>query len=512
MSLTLAEDVELDGPLKGYKLLSRLGRGGFGEVWKAVAPGGFEKAIKIVFGNLNDVDDESSRAATQELKALDRVKSIRHPYILTLERYDLIEGKLLIVMELADRNLWDRFKECTNLKLPGIPRPELMRYMLETAEAIDLMNNHYQLQHLDIKPQNLFLVFDHIKVADFGLAKILEGAQALVTGGVTPVYAGPETFEGFITRYTDQYSLAIVFQEMLTGTRPFMGPSTKQLMMQHLYANPNLDALEKSDRIVLERALAKTPDQRWATCREMVEALRDGMTSASLPSGQSVVPPPAPMSTPKPASGTLGLPRRRVLPDSGPGGVVQKPQLQNLNKTPPPAMRPPLSLLTPSLVTPKSQRRGDMPMLTAQRPQQVFQTERMGSLGIAPPPREGDGVLYPSLVLAIGKTGLAVMEQFRTLLRGRSGPLEDLQSMRFLFIDTDHETIQEAASERVGLQPNQIIHTPIATSSSLSAKLEDAKHRELAASRFALPITSAILRRPTGFVPMVGLLCATTIV
>ena len=63
--------------------------------------------------------------------------------------------------------------------------------MEETAEALDLMNKQYQLQHLDIKPQNLFLVHQHVKVADFGLVKDLEGMQASVTGGVTPVYAAP---------------------------------------------------------------------------------------------------------------------------------------------------------------------------------------------------------------------------------------------------------------------------------------------------------------------------------
>ncbi len=71
--------------------------------------------------------------------------------------------------------------------------------MEETAEALDLMNSEYQLQHLDIKPQNLFLVHHHIKVADFGLVKDLEGSQASVTGGVTPVYAAPETFDGKVT-------------------------------------------------------------------------------------------------------------------------------------------------------------------------------------------------------------------------------------------------------------------------------------------------------------------------
>src|SRR6478752_418488 len=98
-------------PLPGYRLLERIGGGGFGEVWKCEAPGGLHKAIKFVFGDLSSAKDNGERAE-QELKALSRVKTVRHPYILSLERYDIIEGRLIIVMELADRNLWDRFREC----------------------------------------------------------------------------------------------------------------------------------------------------------------------------------------------------------------------------------------------------------------------------------------------------------------------------------------------------------------------------------------------------------------
>src|SRR6202047_2786493 len=202
-------------PIPGYKLIERLGGGGFGEVWKAEAPGGLLKAIKFVFGDLKSAGDDNQRAE-QELKALSRVKTVRHPYILSLERYDIVDGQLMIVMELADRTLWDRFKECRSQGLPGIPRLELLGYMRETAEALDLMNDQFQLQHLDIKPQNLFLVFNHVKVADFGLVKDLGSkATATITGGVTPVYAAPETFDGWLSRFSDQYSLAIVFQELL---------------------------------------------------------------------------------------------------------------------------------------------------------------------------------------------------------------------------------------------------------------------------------------------------------
>src|SRR5947209_5674175 len=247
-------------PIPGYRLIERLGGGGFGEVWKCEAPGGLYKAIKFVYGDLESSDDEEGARAEQELKALSRVKTVHHPYILSLERYDIIDGQLIIVMELADRTLWDRFKESRHQGLPGIPRDELLNYIQETAEALDLMNNQYQLQHLDIKPQNLFLVHQHVKVADFGLVKDLEGMQAAVTGGVTPVYAAPETFDGWVSRFCDQYSLAIVYQELLTGQRPFSGTNVRHLIMQHLQTAPNLAPLSAADQRVVARALAKNPE------------------------------------------------------------------------------------------------------------------------------------------------------------------------------------------------------------------------------------------------------------
>src|SRR5829696_3606591 len=88
-------------PIPGYKLMERLGGGGFGEVWKAEAPGGLHKAIKIIHGDLRaHSDGDGGRLAEQELRALKRVQSVRHPYLLSLERYDIIDGRLLIVMEL----------------------------------------------------------------------------------------------------------------------------------------------------------------------------------------------------------------------------------------------------------------------------------------------------------------------------------------------------------------------------------------------------------------------------
>src|SRR5436305_11823939 len=260
-------------PIPGYRLIEPLGSGGFGEVWKCEAPGGLFKAIKFVFGNLNSLDVEGARAE-QELQALERVKAIRHPFVRGMEQIKIIEGELVIIMELADKNLHDHYVECQAAGLVGIPRDDLLRFLRDAAEALDFMCEKYGLQHLDIKPRNLFLVSDRVKVADFGLVKHLErsGASGLL-GGVTPLYAPPETFTGKITRTSDQYSLAIVYQELLTSQRPFSGKNARQLAHQHLNEDPELCMLPEGDRPVVARALSKDPDRRFPSCLAFVRAL-----------------------------------------------------------------------------------------------------------------------------------------------------------------------------------------------------------------------------------------------
>src|SRR3954471_12438769 len=185
-------------PIPGYRLIEPLGSGGFGEAWKCEAPGGIFKAIKFVFGNLNSLDVDGARAE-QELKALNRVKEVRHPFVLSMDRIEVVGGELVIVMELADKSLHDAYEECVQAGLVGVPRDTLLRYVRDAAEALDHMNEKHGLQHLDVKPRNLFLVSDRVKVADFGLVKHLGqfGGSGLL-GGVTPLYAAPETFSGQI--------------------------------------------------------------------------------------------------------------------------------------------------------------------------------------------------------------------------------------------------------------------------------------------------------------------------
>src|SRR5581483_6865805 len=94
-----------------------------------------------------------------------------------------------------------------------------------------------------------------------------------ILGGVTPLYAPPETFTGQISAHSDQYSLAIVYQEMLTGLRPFNGKNARTLAQQHLHEEPELRALPKSERPAVARALSKEPAKRFPNCLAFVRAL-----------------------------------------------------------------------------------------------------------------------------------------------------------------------------------------------------------------------------------------------
>ncbi len=293
-------------PLPGYVLLEPLGRGGYGEVWKCEAPGGLLKAIKFVAGD-PDAPPREGALLRQEYEAFQQVKAIRHPFLLCLERVELIDDELVMVMGLADKHIGDRFNECLTQGRVGIPRDELLGYLREAAEALDVIGEQYGLQHLDVKPANLFLTAGHLQVGDYGLVSKLDGGtEGGKNRGLTPKYAAPEVLRGKVHTRSDQYSLALVYCELLTGTFPFVGRTAQQMMMQHVSVPPNLTALPEAERRPVGVALAKNPDERYPSCRDFLDAL----THAAAPR-LSTITTFAPRSVP---SGGLAAPTPRPQP------------------------------------------------------------------------------------------------------------------------------------------------------------------------------------------------------
>src|SRR5262249_3931518 len=107
-------------------------------------------------------------------------------------------------------------------------------------------------------------------------------AAGVRLGAITPLYASPEVFQGSLSRHSDQYSLAVVYQELLTGALPFDGRTSRQLMMQHLQGEPDLRPLPPGDRPVVARALSKSPQSRFPSCSDFLHALTAGQTEVVI--------------------------------------------------------------------------------------------------------------------------------------------------------------------------------------------------------------------------------------
>lgn len=267
-------------PIPGYVLKHKLGAGGYGEVWSADAPGGLTKAIKFVFGNVDD-----QRGAT-ELKSLNRMRKLNHPFLLSIERVEIVDSQLVIVTELAQGSLLDRLFEYREKGYIGIPQERLMRYFADAADGLDYLCQEHNLQHLDVKPGNLLLVADRVKVADFGLIKNLQSMTQSIRQGLTPVYAAPEMFDGRPSPSSDQYSLAITYVELLSGNLPFRGRTFAQLANEHLNKAPNLDSIPVIERPILSKALSKKPIMRFGSCREFVRALEECRNERKSPAAK----------------------------------------------------------------------------------------------------------------------------------------------------------------------------------------------------------------------------------
>jgi len=315
-------------PLPGYRLVELLGRGGFGEVWKCQAPGGFCKAIKFVGGPDRSARPGSGQqAVVKELHALRLLKTLRHPFLLSVERVEVIDGELLILTELADHSLHDLLAAYQADGRPGVPRDELLGYLAEAAEVLDLMSQEHGLQHLDVKPRNLFVSGGHVKVGDLGLVGSLaewcgEGEGGRMLDRISPVYAAPERFLGQVSPACDQYSLAVAFVELATGRPPFQGGDLRALAFQHLHEEPDLAGCDPADHVTLRTALAKEPQQRFPSCLAFVHRLlypgvSDTRTVRTVRPSKLVTVPRSDPETPVPGDEADAL-RETLLEDDDP--------------------------------------------------------------------------------------------------------------------------------------------------------------------------------------------------
>ena len=237
---------------------------------------------------------------------------LHHPHILSVHDSGETEGLLWYTMPyVRGESLRDRLKRDGRL-----PLEEAMRITAEAGRALDYAHREGVI-HRDIKPENILLTLDgDTLVADFGIARALGATDEnrLTQAGLalgTPAYMAPEqaTGERTVDTSTDQYSLAIVCYEMLTGRPPFQGSSVAAVIAQRFMSPaPSVrverrDVPESADR-ALRRAMALEPAQRFPATVDFIRAL--GVAAMVTPPGGVAAidePAAAPVEPPPPPSG-----------------------------------------------------------------------------------------------------------------------------------------------------------------------------------------------------------------
>jgi len=270
-----------------YTILGELGRGGFGIVYKAQDP----KINRIVAIKTIPTQELRSFAGGKELyerfsREAQSAGSLSHPNIVTVFELAEDEAVTYIVMEFVPgRSLRDLMSDAT-----PIPLERKLSLIRQMAKALDFAHEN-GIIHRDVKPANILVTDAGVaKIADFGVAKIVSQHTMSATGAAvgTPSYMSPEQImaKGVDGR-SDQFSLAVIAYELLTGKQPFDGDSLPALIHQILSIEPPDPAtvsaeVERPGSDVLLRGLAKQADQRFATCVAFSDALRRAVINKEI--------------------------------------------------------------------------------------------------------------------------------------------------------------------------------------------------------------------------------------
>jgi len=294
-----------------YRILSRLGEGGMGEVYLAEdLKHRRQVAIKVLAPEVT-----AAVGSERFLREIEIAAKLTHPHILPVHDSGSADGLLYYVMPYVEgESLRQRLTREKQLSVE-----DALRIAREVADALSYAHSR-GVVHRDIKPENILMESGHAVVADFGIARAVgqAGGAALTTTGITvgtPAYMSPEQASGSgdLDGRSDLYSLGCVLYEMLAGQPPFTGPTAESLAHQHLNVSPRpvteiRPAVPAGVAAALQRALAKAPADRFNPVALFGEALGHRETQ--------------PVSTPVPALAAAPSRRGRWLALAGLAAVA----------------------------------------------------------------------------------------------------------------------------------------------------------------------------------------------
>jgi len=320
-----------------YEIRAEIGRGGMGTVYKGYDPMlDSWVAVKVLAPHLV-WEQKFIERFIREARA---ARKLRHPGIVTVYDVGQEAGWYYIVMEyLEGQTLTELIRE-----RGPMPLEEAVHILRPLAEALDYAH-HKGLVHRDIKPGNVIVdPAGQVTLTDFGIARAARETRLTATGAVvgTPEYMSPEQVKGLmVDARSDQYSLAVVAYEILSGRVPFEAESTLALLYKVVHeppppirqARPDLPAGVEA---VLKKTLAKEPGDRYATASGFVDALERALAGEEVVKAPTLVMEPKP----KPYPVTTSLPQQEPPPAPPPPPEPQPEPRPETTPLPQPELRP----------------------------------------------------------------------------------------------------------------------------------------------------------------------------
>lgn len=303
--------LQLGQMLGAYRIINQIGQGGMANVYKAYQPSMDRNvAIKVLPSQLAE-SKEFAKRFQQEARIIARLE---HPHILPVLDYGESDGVMYFAM---------RYLEAGTLKdkiVAGSPLPlnEIDRIFTQLTDALSYAHSQGVI-HRDLKPANALVDSQgNLFLTDFGIAKLLESASPRLTQTDaimgTPAYISPEQAQAqTVDQRSDIYSLGIMLYEMVTGRVPFVADTPLAVILKHVSDSLPLPSSLKSDipeaiEQVILKALAKNPDDRFATAAEFVSAWKRALDEKDAARRMPDAPTSIPSRTEIPSLQTQGKP------------------------------------------------------------------------------------------------------------------------------------------------------------------------------------------------------------
>lgn len=264
-----ADDVPDTGLDIGYKFVRMIGEGAMSKVYLAER---VEDKMTVVLKVLDLTRVNEPKLIKRFIQEANLISELNSPFVVKIYDHGLTEEYGYIAMEFFSRgDLKQRAELGLNHEIAVIYATHIA-YGLEQIHSINVV-------HRDLKPANLmFRGDDSLALADFGISKKIDEVNDITTIGQilgTPHYMSPEQGEGdIVDARTDLYSLGVLFYELLTGDKPFTAATPAALIYQHIHAPiPRLPSALKQYQDVVDLLLAKRPEERLQTARDVINVL-----------------------------------------------------------------------------------------------------------------------------------------------------------------------------------------------------------------------------------------------